>query len=220
MSGPVTMFLDVHTHHPAQDPEVRAIQNRHSGFRHPIDGMPVSAGLHPRYIRPETLAADFEELRRYAAEPHVLAIGECGLDKLAATDWETQCRAFEWQISLSNELCKPLVIHCVKAFLECLAFLKGVVVPVIFHGVNNRLSLIRPVIENGCFLSFGTTLLHPNAAIIETFRAVPLEQLFLETDDSGSDIREIYKSAAQLRNITEKEIALQLESNFGKVFKK
>jgi TatD DNase family protein len=212
------MFLDVHTHHPSGSPEVLAIANRHCGFGAPCNSRYVSAGLHPWYLRADMLSDDFDELRRYAAEPEVLAIGECGLDKLMATDWATQCRAFEWQIGLAAELRKPLVIHCVKAFRECLGLLKETSVPVIFHGINNRLSVIRPVIDAGYFLSFGKALLHPNEAIMEAFRAVPADQLFLETDDSGADIREIYKTAARLRNIPEKEIVLQLESNFGKVF--
>lgn len=213
------MFLDVHTHYATAYPDVLAIENRYNGFDEPVAGRYVSMGLHPWYIREETLSADFEKLQRYVAQPGVLAVGECGLDRLAATDWDTQCRAFEWQIALAEALRKPLVIHCVKAFQECLALLKQTSVPVMFHGINNRLSVVRPVIDTGYFLSFGKTLLHPNAAILETFGAVPLEQLFLETDDSPIGIREIYKTAAQLRNIPEKEIALQLESNFSKVFK-
>ena len=213
------MFLDVHTHNPPGDPDVLAIENRLSGFGDPATSRYVSAGLHPWYVRAETLSDDLKSLRKYAAQPEVVAIGECGLDKLTATDWDTQCRAFERQIALAGELRKPLVIHCVKAFQECMQFLRETRVPVIFHGINNRLSVIRPVIDAGYFLSFGKALLHPNPAITEAFRAVPPEQLLLETDDTGADIREIYKTAAQLRNIPEKEIALQLESNFGKVFK-
>lgn len=213
------MFLDVHTHSPATAPDIFAIENRHDGFDVPVASAHVSAGLHPWYVRAGTFSADFEKLRRYVAQPEVLAIGECGLDKITPTDWDTQCRAFEWQITLAEELRKPLVIHCVKAFQECLVFLKQTSVPVIFHGVNNRLSVVRPLIDAGHFLSFGKALLRPNAAIAEAFRAVPLEQLFLETDDTGVDIRKIYKTASELRNIPEKEIALQLESNFRKVFK-
>lgn len=214
------MFVDVHTHSASRDPDVLAIENRHSGFGTPAGSRYVSAGLHPWYIRRETFSDDFDQLSVYAARPEVLAVGECGLDKLATTDWDMQCRAFERQIGLAGELRKPLVIHCVKAFQECLGFLREARVPVIFHGINNRLAVIRPVIEAGHFLSFGKALLHPNAAILEAFRAVPPDQLFLETDDTGADIREIYKTASLLRNIPEKEIALQLELNFDKVFKK
>lgn len=213
------MFLDVHTHNPPGDPDILAIENRHNRFGGPVGSRYVSAGLHPWYVRAETLSDDLDLLSRYAARQEVLAIGECGLDKLTATDWDTQCRAFEQQIALAGELRKPLVIHCVKAFQECLQFLKEAVVPVIFHGINNRLSVIQPVIDAGYFLSFGKALLHPNAAIVDAFKAVPPGQLLLETDDTGADIREIYKTASQLRDIPEKEIALQLETNFSKVFK-
>jgi TatD DNase family protein len=214
-----SMYLDVHTHYPANEPDVLAIENRHSGFGAATASLNVSAGLHPWYIRSETLFADFEQLRQYAAQPQVLAIGECGLDKLTATDWNTQYRAFEEQVALAEELQKPLIIHCVKAFQECLAILKCTRVSVIFHGINNRLSVLRPVIDAGYYLSFGKSLLHSNTAVLETFGAVPIEQLLLETDDTRADIREVYKTAARLRNIPEKEIVLQLERNFGKVFK-
>lgn len=213
------MFLDVHTHYAASEPDVLAIENRHGGFGATVASPYESAGLHPWYIRAETLSDDFDALRKYAVQPGVLAIGECGLDKLTATDWATQYRAFEWQIALAEELQKPLVIHCVKAFQECLALLKHTRVPVVFHGINNRLPVLRPVIDAGHYLSFGKALLHPNPAILEAIRAVPAEQLFLETDDTRADIREVYKTAAELRNIPEKEIVLQLELNFGKVFK-
>jgi len=219
MNGLTSMFLDVHTHYPPSEPDVLAIGNRHSGFGAAVASSYASAGLHPWYIRSETLSDDFDALRQYAVQPGVLAIGECGLDKLTGADWGTQCRAFEWQIALAEELQKPLVIHCVKAFQECLALLKHTGVSVVFHGINNRLSVLRPVIDAGHYLSFGKALLHPNPAITEGFRAVPMEQLFLETDDTRADIREVYKTAAQLRNIPEKEIVLQLELNFGKVFK-
>ena len=145
------MFLDVHTHYPpeAGDPDVLVIANLHSGFAQAVASAYVSAGLHPWYLREESLSDDFADLRAYVARPEVVAIGECGLDKLTATGWDTQCRAFEWQIALAETLRKPLVIHCVKAFQECLAFLKQTTVPVIFHGVNNRLTVIRPVIDAG-----------------------------------------------------------------------
>jgi TatD DNase family protein len=45
-----------------------------------------------------------------------------------------------------------------------------------------------------------------------------LEKIFLETDDAEADIRDIYKSAARIKNIAEKEVVLQLEKNFLTVF--
>jgi len=157
-------------------------------------------------------------LRNNISKPEVLAAGECGLDKLSGTDWALQLKAFQRQIELAEEINKPLIIHCVKAFNDVLAMLKNVKVPVIFHGVNNKLSIIQPVIDSGYYLSFGKSLLGFNEAILNTFRETPLEQIFLETDDADVDIKEIYKSAARIKNISEKEILLQVEKNFLNLF--
>ncbi len=45
------------------------------------------------------------------------------------------------KLQLASDLQKPVIIHCVKAFPETLSILKGIKVPVIFHGIHNKLSL-------------------------------------------------------------------------------
>ena len=212
------MYYNVHTHPHSESEDVLFIENLYKNFDHEIDGRKVSMGLHPWYLDADNLDKQFDNLAKNAGKSQVLAIGECGLDKLSSTDWNLQLKAFQLQIKLAQELKKPLIIHCVKAFNEVLSLLRVVKVPVIFHGVNNKLSLIQPVMDAGFYLSFGKSLLGGNAAILNTFKTTPLEQVFLETDDSDIDIREIYKSAAGIREISEKEIVLQLEKNFLNVF--
>ena len=212
------MYYNVHTHPHSGSEDVLFIENLYKNFDEEIDGRKVSMGLHPWYLDSGNLDEQFNNLAKNAGKSHVLAIGECGLDKLSSTDWDLQLKAFQLQIKLARDFNKPLIIHCVKAFSEVLAQLKTVNVPVIFHGVNNKLSLIQPVINAGYYLSFGKSLLGGNAAILNTFKTTPLKQVFLETDDSDIDIREIYKSAAGIREISEKEIVLQLEKNFLNVF--
>jgi len=212
------MYYNVHTHPHSESEDVLFIENLYKNFDHEIDGRKVSMGLHPWYLDADNLDKQFDNLAKNAGKSQVLAIGECGLDKLSSTDWNLQLKAFQLQIKLAQELKKPLIIHCVKAFNEVLSLLRVVKVPVIFHGVNNKLSLIQPVMDAGFYLSFGKSLLGGNAAILNTFKTTPLEQVFLETDDSDIDIREIYKSAAGIREISEKEIVLQLGKNFLNVF--
>lgn len=213
------MLYNVHTHHHPEDKDMVYIENRYKNFDTDITGQKVSMGLHPWYLEAEKLEQQFAGLENNSLKPGVLAIGECGLDKLTATDWNLQLNAFRRQIILADQLGKPLIIHCVKAFSEVLAELKQVKVPVIFHGINNKSSVVQPVIDGGHYLSFGKSLLSYNEIILDTFRITPLEQVFLETDDTDIDIREIYKSAAKIKNITEKEIVLQLEKNFLNVFR-
>lgn len=212
------MYYNVHTHPHSESDDVFFIENLYKHFDLEMNGRKVSMGLHPWYLDKENFSAQFDGLAAFAGNAEVLAIGECGLDKLSSTDWGLQLKAFQLQIKLAGDLNKPLIIHCVKAFNEALAELKTVKVPVIFHGVNNKLSIVQPVIDSGFYLSFGKSLLGGNPAILKTFKTTPLEQIFLETDDADIDIREIYKSAAEIREISEKEIVLQLEKNFLNVF--
>ena len=212
------MYYNVHTHPHAHDDDVLFIENLYRNFDQEIRGKQVSMGLHPWYLKAGSLAEEMESLRNNISRPEVLAVGECGLDKLSDTDRELQVSAFKLQVELANEMNKPLIIHCVKAFNEVLALLKDSRVPVIFHGINNKLSLIQPVIAEGYYLSFGKSLLGYNEAILNTFRATPLEQVFLETDDADVSIKEIYKSAARIKNISEKEILLQVEKNYLNLF--
>ncbi len=214
------MYFNVHTHPKSHTDDVVFIENLYKQFEQDFTGRSVSMGLHPWFLDVQTLEEQLESVAKYASAREVLAIGECGLDKLCTTDWDLQIKAFQYQIKLAEELSKPLIIHCVKAFNEVLLLLKDVAVPVIFHGINNKLSLVQPVIDQGYYLSFGKSVLGFNEAILNTFRSVPLEKLFLETDDADLDIREIYKTAARVRNISKNEIVLQLERNFSNVFQR
>ncbi|MFT3949564.1 MAG: TatD family hydrolase [Agriterribacter sp.] len=209
-------YIDVHTHFYKPGSGVISIANICDHFKDVPTDHPVSIGLHPWYL--DNADNEITQLIALAQQPNVMAIGECGLDKLVKTEWNMQVKFFEQQLALATHLNKPVIIHCVKAFSEILFILKGITVPVIFHGISNKLSIVQPAIEQGCYLSFGKSLLHPGASIMQTLNAVPANQLFLETDDTGISIKEIYKSAAEIRNITENEIALQLQKNYDSVF--
>ncbi len=212
------MYYNIHTHTNITEQEVVQVYNQYSRFNAPqVSGL-YTAGLHPWYLSTQTREQELQELEQLITDDKLLAIGECGLDKITHTDWDLQKEVFKQQILLAQQYRKPLVIHCVKAFTETLQLLKTITVPVIFHGINNKLSTIEPVIKAGHYLSFGKHLLQPNLSVRESFLATPLTQLFLETDDADTSIRDVYKSAAKIRNIDEKEILLQLEANFNKVF--
>lgn len=213
----IKVYYDIHTHQ-AIEGQSFAIRSVHADFDKVRDGAIVSMGVHPWYLA--DVEQQLECLKKNLSRPEVLAVGECGLDKLSEMSWETQLLAFRKQIEIAGQFGKPLIIHCVKAFSEVLSELKGVAVPVIFHGINNRWSLIEPVLQNGYYLSFGKSLFSNQVAIQEVFVKTPVEKLFLETDDIEIDIKEVYKMAAQLKGIPEKDLVLQLENNFFKIFQR
>ncbi|MDE2188348.1 MAG: TatD family hydrolase, partial [Patescibacteria group bacterium] len=63
-----------------------------------------------RSLASETDISVYEDLRRLALHPRVVAIGECGLDYFHAEekDFPAQIEAFERHIIIANEVKKPL----------------------------------------------------------------------------------------------------------------
>lgn len=181
---------------------------------------PCSIGLHPWYLEPDAWEKELEQLRSLAQKENMLAIGECGLDKITETPWELQLQAFKVQIDLANEVRKPLIIHCVRAFEELLHVFreKAPQVPVIIHGFHKKTAVAEKLLAAGFYLSFGKALL-ANDTAHEAFLHTPEDRFFLETDDADINIAEIYKAAAILRKTSEETIILRAQSNFQKVFR-
>lgn len=212
------MFVNAHTHIPNSDQNTLSILNLYKDFYRAADIPNVSVGLHPWYISMERIGEQYEALQNAAVYENVIAIGECGLDRLMTTDWNLQLMAFERQVVLAEELNKPMIIHCVKAFQECMQVLKGVKVPIVFHGINHKWATIAPLLEAGYYISFGKSFNNPKSIARDTFLHSPLTQVFFETDDAIIDVASIYKEAAIVKNIREADIVLQLYTNYKKVF--
>ena len=192
------------------------IQNLHEGFDMAGSGI-CSMGLHPWYLSEKALL--LPKLTNAARQPNVLAIGECGLDKVKGAPFEEQVDAFIAQVQLANRVNKPLIIHCVQAHEEVLEVfrLHRPQAPVIFHGFNRKASIAKRLTDEGYYLSFGGAILK-NATAMEVLTEVSGKQFFLETDDSTATIQDIYKKAAELRNTDMETLILQLGHNFNAVF--
>lgn len=211
-------YINIHTHHnvSSNKEHIFELMNVLDHFDHINPDMYCTMGLHPWYL--QDFESQLEVLHHSSGNAHVLAIGECGLDKVCATDWDLQQRAFKSQIELAHERNKPLIIHCVRAYSEVLSMLQKVKVPVIFHGFNKKPALAMEIIQQGYYLSFGAALLKDNNVVHEAFSQIPLDRFFLETDDAGISIIEVYQAAAHIRKTEEEVIILQLQQNFKKVF--
>ena len=209
------LYIDIHTH--KQTSLSVSIVNCFNNFSQLPAGGFYSVGIHPWYINTET-EKQFIELTQVSKQVNVIAIGECGLDKVCKTDFALQQLYFIKQIQLANTVHKPLIIHCVRAYHEIIQTLEEqkVQVPVIFHGFNKNKVLAQSLITKGYYLSFGRHLL--NTAVAETFKTLPLEQVFLETDDSEMEIEEIYKAAAAIKNIDVATLCKQVTQNALLVF--
>lgn len=183
-------------------------------------GQFVSAGIHPWYIQDYNIPELLKTLREAAASKNVLAIGECGLDKLAETILPEQEQIFIEQIRIAEAVNKPLIIHCVKAFDDLIRIKNSVnaKVPFIVHGYNNNLQIALQLLKNGFYLSFGKALLLNDSNAQKVFMITDPAHYFLETDDATISIRTIFTKAAELKKINVEELKKEVMSNFKRIF--
>ncbi len=209
------LFYDIHTHHHNTSHEVFAIQNVAANFASTIEI--CSIGLHPWHLQQADVL--WNELHIAAQRQNVKAIGECGLDKTSETDWGLQLHYFQEQILLANQIGKPIIIHCVRAYSEILKMLEAATVPVIFHGYNRNEKLALQILDRGYYLSFGASILKDQSSASMVLKTIPSAYFFLETDNAEyTDIKSIYATAAQIRNQSLQNLQEQIKLNFKKIF--
>lgn len=213
-------YIDIHTH-----TVIPKTQENRISFYNRIVGQETlgdlshielfSVGIHPWFIYSDKSNDQLlEQLWEKAKQPEVWMIGEAGLDKLHETPLERQLYLFEQQALLAEELHKPLIIHCVKAWSELLALRKKIrpLSPWLIHGFRGKRELAEQLLKENIYLSFG-----------EQFQSAALQiawptHFFLETDESKLDIQEIYKKAVAALSVPTEMLMEQIEQNFSLLF--
>ena len=209
-------FIDIHTHQNLSDTNVSILNTYPNSTNF---NTPFSIGIHPWYIQEENTDTELSFITQQLQHKNCFALGECGLDKLSETDYKLQLNVFKAQVILSEKHQKPLIIHCVKSFQEVLHLKKEIKPqqPWIIHGFNKNSQVAASLIKNGCFLSFGKSLLN-NEKLQDAFKKISLNNIFLETDDSEITIEAVYKKAADIKNLTIEEIKKKIHQNFNTIF--
>lgn len=151
-------------------------------------GLYASVGIHPNDLE------DFEHdpsgsmgaLRRMAAAPRVVGIGETGLDFYRdRSDPARQEESFRAHITLAKELDLALVVHCRDAHERVLTVLdeEGAPGRVVMHCFSGDVSYARACAERGYFCSFAGNVTYRRSDELRAAAAsVPPELLLAETD--------------------------------------
>ena len=213
--------IDIHSHHRQSDGCYRIIsldirtfelQNRP---RHPY-----SLGIHPWFIEEQRCHDALRKIAAVIRDDNMLAVGECGLDKLADAPMGLQESLFRAQLGLAERAAKPVVIHCVRAFNELIRIKKTEKMARfwVIHGFNTKLQIAEQLLQSGCFLSFGKALLHDGSNASRALRVTPLDQLFLETDEAEGTLGEIYAAAARIKQLDPNVLRAHINTNFKRVF--
>jgi TatD DNase family protein len=147
----------------------------------------ATAGVHPHHAK-DCDTQTIEALRVLAADPAVVAIGECGLDfNRDFSPRDVQERWFEAQLELAAEVALPVFLHERDASERMLAILakhrRRLVGGVVHCFTGTRAEVERYLALD---LHIGITGWicdeRRGASLVDAAGAIPLDRLMLETD--------------------------------------
>lgn len=221
--------------HRAHWREVIALAHRH--------GDSYALGIHPLYT-PNAQEGDIAVLRELLVEvqddPHLVAVGEIGLDFFVpGLDAERQIWFYEQQIQLAREFGLPVILHVRKSSDRLLKTLRAKpVVGGIAHAFNGSLQQAQAFIDLGFKLGFGGAVTYDRALKLHELAAtLPLESIVMETDapdipphwlyttaearaagqpqgrNSPAELPRIAQEVAQLRGISADALAQATSNN-------
>jgi len=186
--------------------------------------------------------------RELLKNPKVVGIGECGLDYYRCDEDSVakQREAFIAQIELANELGKPLMLHIRNnpdhkdrdAYMDALEILKEhAKVKGDVHFFAGNLEHAKAFLDFGFTLSFTGAITYPpkkdgsGTNYEKIIRETPLDMIMTETDspyvspvpyrgkkNEPAYVSEVVKRIAEIKGLSEEEVATQILANAKRVF--
>lgn len=201
------MIYDLHTHHHPILPGEAVVQLSPDAFV-PQPGHLYSVGLHPWDVGGDWRVL-MASLLVMALHPQVVMVGETGVDKIKGTAGiELQVEVFREHVKLSELVCKPLIVHCVKAIDEILAVRKELraQMPWVIHGFRGGVEQAKQLVRAGIFMSVGGRFDE------ELLRALPLDSILVESDEL-SDVGVVYERVGAIKGVEVAELKQHVANN-------
>lgn len=173
-------------------------------------GDSYALGIHPLYM----VQAEEQDLARLDAaltaqrdDPHLVAVGEIGLDYFVPALCQSPLRErqeffYLAQLKLAQKHGLPLILHVRRSADQLLKGLRqvgeGQPWQGIAHAFNGSLQQAQAFIQQGFKLGFGGALTYERASRLRQLaRELPLEAMVLETDAPDMPPHWLYTTAAQ-----------------------
>jgi TatD DNase family protein len=150
------------------------------------DDVRAVVGVHPH----DAAVLDdamLDELATLAADPHVVAVGEMGLDyHYMRSPRDAQARAFRAQIAIARAVKKPIVVHTREAPDDTIALLKDEGardVGGVIHCFSEDRAFAERALDLDFDLSFSGIVTFKTATAIQDVAAwAPIDRVLVETD--------------------------------------
>jgi len=184
-----------------------------------LSGVSYTYGIHPWFLNEENHKQLLLSVEKTVCNPEVIAVGEAGFDRLKGPSAELQRKVFEEQVIISEEIKKPVIIHCVRSWDELLAAKKKLKprMPWLIHGFRGNQELAGQLLSKGMYLSFWFEfVLRPESGNL--LRNMPNDRFFLETDGADVDIRSIYQKVATDRSQNVDDLKSDILNNYKAFF--
>ncbi|MEH3415525.1 3'-5' ssDNA/RNA exonuclease TatD [Phytobacter diazotrophicus] len=164
-----------------------------------------TAGVHPHDSSSWTQDTA-DALRQLAAQPEVVAIGECGLDfNRNFSTPEEQERAFSAQLALAAERGMPVFLHCRDAHDRFLALLDPWLPRLpgaVLHCFTGTLDEAQACLARGIYLGITGWVCDERRGLElrDVLPHIPADRLFVETDAPYLLPRDLSPKPASRRN--------------------
>lgn len=166
-------------------------------------GDSYALGIHPLYTpgaQENDIAALRDLLTQRRDDPHLVAVGEIGLDFFVpGLNADRQIWFYEQQINLAREFQLPVILHVRKSSDRLLKTLRThKVLGGIAHAFNGSTQQAQAFIDLGFKLGFGGAVTYDRALKLRQMAAsLPLDALVLETDAPDIPPHWLYATAEQ-----------------------
>ena len=201
-----------------------------SKFISKYDKMYGTLGVHPDDV--EGLSnLDMDDIRKYAGEERIVAIGEIGLDyHYDDIDKELQKKWFATQLELARELKYPVVVHSRDAAKDTLDVMKSVNaadIGGVLHCFGYGVEMAREYLNMGYYIGVGGVVTFKNGRKLkEVVDYTPLDRIVLETDcpylaptpfrgkrNDSSYLTYVVEEIAGIKNVSVEEVCEQTYKN-------
>lgn len=174
---------------------VRALAHAH--------GYAYALGIHPLWVT-QAAEDDLDRLQQalwqWRDDPHLVAVGEIGLDHFVpGLDRQRQERFYRAQLKLAKAAGLPVILHVRRSADALLAGLRRIEVPGgIAHAFNGSEVQAQGFVERGFCLGFGGAMTHERSLQIRRLAStLPETALVLETDAPDIPPQWLYRTAQQ-----------------------
>ena len=192
-------------------------------------------GIHPHETK-KNFVNKKDIIKNVNENKKIIGVGETGLDFFSThSDKESQIKSFINHIEASIVLKKPIIIHsrdAEKETFEILNLYKSEGLNILMHCFTGSLEFSKKLLTlDASFSASGIITFKNSLDLQNTFKAIPLEKLLIETDspflapipmrgrkNEPSFIKYTLSKLALLKEISDDKMSTITTNNFNKLF--